>query len=178
MKANYFLYTMILTAIITSCSPSLDYYTARVHQDMNLSDTELQSVQFYLSHDIVLYRELGTHQTQIANGKIKFVDGQKVEEIIFPRETPGVVLFSPKADRLAVSFDDGDDSYLMFGPKPKAGGRYVLLGKEWNKRSGLITYRGESWRTSTRSALASLLVDIDKARKVQRKSERVKGRRI
>lgn len=178
MNTYTYLLALISIALFSSCSPSLNYYTDRIHQDMSLNESELQKVQFYLSETIVLYRELGSSQSKIANGKIKLVNGKKVEEIVFPRETPGVVLFSPKSNRLAVSFEEGDDAYLMFGPKPKDGGKYVLLAKDWGKRSGKVTYKGETWHTSNASAFACLLVDIDKARNISKKTERVSGRRI
>jgi len=167
-----------LIGLVSSCSPSLNYYTESMHYDYRLSDAELQSVQFYLSNDIVLYRDLGINDSKISDGKIKVVDGRKVEEIIFPRETPGVLMFSPKQDRFAISFEEGDESYLMFGPNKKAGGKFVLLAKEWNRRVGKVTYKGKTWNTNSSSAMSALLVDVDKARKVSRKTQKVGGRKV
>lgn len=48
----------------------------------------------------------------------------------------------------------------MFGPNPKYSNRYVLLGKEWNRNSGSITYQDANWYTTTESAYACLLVDL------------------
>lgn len=178
MKSIFHLACVALVILTSSCSPTLNYYTESLHDDLQFSEAELKSVQFYLSNDIVLYRDLGSNETRITEGKIKTIDGRKVEEIIFPKETPGVLMFSPKDNRFAISFEEGTDNYLMFGPNKKAGGRFVLLAKEWNKRTGKVTYKGKSYNTTSQSAMSALLVDVDKARRVQKNVSKVKGRKI
>lgn len=178
MKSIIQLTFIALIGLLSSCSPSLNYYTETMHDDYRLSEAELQSVQFYLSNDIVLYRDLGVNESKIKEGKIKIVDGRKVEEIIFPKETPGVLVFSPRQNRFAISFEEGEDSFLMFGPNKKAGGKFVLLAKEWDRRVGKVTYKGKTYKTNSQSAMAALLVDVDKARKVSRKTKKVKGRKV
>lgn len=178
MKSLIQLSLFAIIGLMSSCSPSLNYYTETMHDDYRLSEAELQSVQFYLSKDIVLYRDLGINESKISEGKIKIVDGRKVEEIVFPKETPGVLMFSPKANRFAISFEEGEDSFLMFGPNKKAGGKFVLLAKEWDRRVGKVTYKGKTYNTTSQSAMAALLVDVDKARKVSRKTKKVGGRKI
>lgn len=178
MKSIIQLSLIAIVGLMSSCSPSLNYYTKSMHEDYRLSEAELQSVQFYLSNDIVLYRDLGVNESKIKEGKIKIVDGRKVEEIIFPKETPGVLMFSPKQDRFAISFEEGEDSFLMFGPNKKAGGKFVLLAKEWDRRIGKVTYKGKTYKTNSQSAMAALLVDVDKARKVSRKTKKVRGRKV
>ena len=178
MKSIIQLSFIAFIGLISSCSPSLNYYTQTMHDDYRLSETELQSVQFYLSKDIILYRDLGINESMISEGKIKIVDGRKVEEIIFPKQTPGVLMFTPKQDRFAISFEEGEDSFLMFGPNKKAGGKFVLLAKEWDRRVGKVTYKGRTYNTNGQSAMAALLVDVDKAKKVSRKTKKVSGRKI
>ena len=178
MKSIIQLSIIALIGLISSCSPSLNYYTETMHSDYRLSEAELQSVQFYLSKDIVLYRDLGINESKISEGKIKIVAGRKVEEIIFPKETPGVLMFSPKENRFAISFEEEEDSFLMFGPNKKAGGKFVLLAKEWDRRVGKVTYKGKTYKTDGQSAMAALLVDVDKARKVSKKTKKIGGRKI
>ena len=74
------------------------------------------------------------------------VDGRKVEEILIKEGTPGILIFQPKENRFAVSFDaSGDDSFLMFGPNPKVGNRYVMLASDWNRKTGKVTYEGKQY---------------------------------
>ena len=66
----------------------------------------------------------------------------------------------------------------MFGPNPKAGNRYVLWASEWKRRRGKVTYEGRKYSVDGRSAIASLMVDMKKIRKVAVKSRTAGGRRI
>ena len=172
------LFFTLAVLIFASCSSRLRPFTQKLYDDFSWSENELQRIQFYLSDDIRLWRDSGVERSTIRNGKIRVVDGREIEEIIFKKGTPGVILFSPKTNRFAVSFDDDDDRYLMFGPNPKRDGRYVLLAKEWDRRSGKVTYGGETFNTDPGSSYATLMVDLDAARKRTYSKETVSGRRV
>ena len=173
-----FTFAIISAMIITSCSPTLYPFTDTVYDEFDSSDETLSKIQFYLSGDIVLYRDFGGKSTSVENGTIKIIDGRKVEEVIFKKGTPGVFVFSPKRDRVAISFEAEDDKFLMFGPNQKAGGRFVLLAKEWKRNRGKVTYAGETWNTTSESAYSNLLVDLDKARNTKYKKTTVSGRKV
>lgn len=179
MKINNSLFVICLFSlfVLSSCSKKLSYFTDQLYDEYDWSEEELKKVQFYLSDDIVLYRELSSEEARIKDGKIKIKDGRKIEEIIFEEGTPGLLLFSPKQDRLAISFDQ-DDKYLMFGSNSKVGGKFVLLAKDWKKRTGQVTYGTQTYYTTSASAFSSLLVDLDHAGGVNRQVQKVKGRTI
>lgn len=164
--------------LLSSCSHKLTPFTERLQDDFAFEEEDLKRIQFYLSDDIVLDRNIGVEESRITDGKIKVIDGREVEEIIFKKGTPGVLLFSPKSNRLAISFEEDSDKFLMFGPNPKVGGRYVLLAKDWNRRVGKVSYDGRTYRTNADSALASLLVDLDAYTDVDYNSQKVKGRKV
>jgi hypothetical protein len=92
--------------------------------------------------------------------------------------TPGVFVFSPKEKRFAISFEDSDARFLMFGPNPKAGNKYVLLASEWKNRRGKVQYDDKTWRVSADDAVSSLLVDLKKVRKVSVSSRTAGGRKV
>lgn len=161
-----------------ACGPTLSPLTQRLINENNWSETEFKRIQFYLSEDIVMQRALSGSETEIISGEIKVVDGRKVEEIRIPKGTPGVFSFAPKSQRMAVSFEDGSDRYLVFGPNPKAGDRYVLLASDWNRNYGKVTYEGRKFRVNSRAAYAALMVDLKKTRKVQVNSRTAKGQRV
>lgn len=170
--------SVVLVLALASCSPSYRPFTQDLHRSYQWSENDLKKVQFYLSEDIVLHRELSFGETAIEGGKIITENGRQVEEIVFAEGTPGVLMFMPKENRMAVSFEDGTDRFLMFGPNPKANDRYVLLASDWNRRSGLVNYNGKRYRTSSRSAFAGLLVDLDRVNKTSVQRRRAKGRTI
>ena len=161
-----------------SCSAKLTPFSQRLYEEYNWTDAELKRIQFYLSENVTLWRDAGSEESSITNGKIRIKDGRKIEEIKFKKGTPGVMVFSPKDNRFAISFDEGDDQFLMFGPNPNANNRYVLLGKKWDKRQGQITYDGKTYFTATENAFATLMVDIKEANQLKIKSKTVNGRKV
>jgi hypothetical protein len=176
MKSIFF---AIAVVMLTSCGPSLRYYTKEINDSYGWTPEQLQKVQFYLSEDIILYRNATNGEGYVEEGKIRSVNGHKSEEIIIKQGTKGVFLFSPKDNQYAISFDENDNSkYLVFGPSPKVRDRYVLLAKEWSNRNGKVTYGEEVYSTPATSAFAYLMVDYKSQDKVSRSRTVAGGRRV
>ncbi|NUO00978.1 MAG: hypothetical protein HUU01_10230 [Saprospiraceae bacterium] len=180
MKVYRFFFMLMLPgSLFTACSPTLSPFTQRLYDNYNWSDEDLKRIQFYVSDDIVMRRELGTGSTEITSGKVRVVNGRQVEEIVIRRGTPGILLFKPKENRFAVSFEDGGESrYLVFGPNPKASDRYVLLASEWRKRTGTVTYDGRKFDVDADDAFATLMLDMKKFNKLSVESRTAGGRKI
>lgn len=178
-KPFRFLAALLVLAGMSACSPTLTPFTQRLYDQYDWTESELKRIQFYVSDPIILRRQLTGGSSEIISGEIKIVDGREVEEVIIRRNTPGVLLFMPKDDRFAISFEaEGDDRYLIFGPNPKAGNRYALLASEWNRRMGNVTYEGRKFEVDTGSAFASLMVDLKKIRKISVSSRTARGRKV
>ncbi len=171
-------FALIGAALLSSCSNRLTYFTKDLQDRYRWSDEELKRIQFYVSRDIVLKRELTGGSSGIVSGRIKVEDGRRIEEVVIRKGTPGAYIFSPKNDRFAVSFEAGDDNFLMFGPSPKYSDRYVVLASDWSRNSGEVTYGDKKWRVSSEAAYAALLVDLRKISKVERQQRVVKGRKV
>ena len=173
---------MLLSAValmlLLSCGPTYKPFTVDMQQQYQWTEDDLKHIQFYLSRDVVLHRNLSKGESVIDDGKIIIRKGTRVEEIVIPEGTPGVLQFMPKSNRLAVSFERGKKKFLMFGPHPKWNDRYMLLGSSWNRHEGEVTYQGKKYRTSSKSAFASLMVDLDRINKVTVSRRRATGRRI
>ena len=95
MRNIFFLFGF-LGLILTSCSPTLTPFTQKLYEENKWTNDELKQIQFYISDDIVLRRKAENGQTTIKEGKIKTINGEKVEEIIFREGTPCLFHFSPK----------------------------------------------------------------------------------
>ena len=176
---NIFLALVALVLTLSSCAPRLTPFTQDLYEDYGWSEEELKSIQFYLSSPIVLRRAVNRGSTEIISGKIKMINGKEMEEVVIPSGTAGVLLFQPKTNRFAVSFEEGSDKrYLMFGPNPKVNDKFVLLAKDWDKSLGKVSYEGKTWQTPSRSAYAALMVDLRKINHVKVDSRRAKGRTI
>ncbi|HRO08462.1 MAG TPA: hypothetical protein PK047_06305 [Saprospiraceae bacterium] len=162
-----------------SCAPSLVYYTDDINKKAGWSDEELQNIQFYLSDDIVLWNDNGSGNVSVTGGKIQMDKERNIEEVIIKKNTPGVFLFSPKKDHYAICFDKNDDSrYLVFGPSDKMNGRYVLLAKSWNNKTGKVTYGNKTYSTPATSAYANLLVNMKKSKTVRKSTNSPAGRKV
>ncbi len=165
--------------LFTSCSQTLTPFSIDLYDKYRWSNEELKNIQFYLSDDIVLYKKIDGSEASIDNGKINIRKEKKGEKIVFKRGTPGVFLFSPKNNRFAISFHDKDDTkYLMFGPNDALKGNFALLGKEWSKYQGQVTYEEQVYTVSADDALAILLVDLRKVSKYNYQSKNEKGRKV
>ncbi len=137
MKPRFFALTVTLIFVLSSCSTRLSYFTQDLYAEYNWTDNDWKKIQFYISNDIFLRRELSGVASEINSGKIRVENGRWIEEVIIPKRTPSAFIFSPKTERFAVSFDEGNDiRYPIFGPNPKFNDRYVLLASERQKGGG------------------------------------------
>jgi len=178
MNKSLLLSSIVILFTLTSCSKKLTYFSNNLYSDFNWSEEELKKIQFYLSEDIKLVRAANSGSSTIEDGKIKINDNSKVDEIYIKKGTPGILVFSPKENRFAVSFDKDSKKYLMFGPNEKANGRYVLMAKDWKKSEGVITYGKEKYYTSSKSAYAALMVDVKKASRSIKRTDTASGRKV
>jgi len=179
MKNTIYAIIAIFTLFLGACSPSLSPFNQRLVDQNRWEEEDLKEIQFYLSKDIVLYKNYTNATSKIESGEIKMVDGRKIEEIKIPKGTPGVALFQPKNNRLAVSFENkGTDRFLIFGPNPKRGNKYVLLASEWKNKRGKVKYDDQTYYTNVESSYATLMVDLKESKKIKVKSGAAKGRKI
>ena len=179
MKNISYAIIAIFALFLGACSPSLSSFNQKLVDQNNWEEADLKQIQFYLSKDIVLYRDYTNAASKIESGEIKMINGRKIEEVKIPKGTPGIALFQPKDNRLAVSFENkGTDKFLIFGPNPKKGNKYVLLASEWKNRRGKVKYDDQTYYTNVESSYATLLVDLKQSKKTKVNSRAAKGRKI
>ncbi|MDX2001289.1 MAG: hypothetical protein SFW35_02595 [Chitinophagales bacterium] len=174
----YLLFALVTLVLFNSCMPSLVAITDKEKYEKKWSNDDLKKIQFYLSDDIVLQRKLEESSTEIVSGKVKIVNGEKVEEVLIRRGTPGVLVFNPVDNRMGISFEKGDETYLMFVPNPDKDGRYYLAAADWKNKVGKINYDGKVWYTTPESGNAHLMIDMKKLNQVQRDQRVATGRKV
>lgn len=170
---------IVAIAVLTlgSCK-NLVPYTDALKTKYNLSDEQLKHLQFYVSSPIILQRKLtAENSTQITSGKIKIVNGEKVEEVVVPVGTKGVLAKNDNG-KFEVSFEKDDTYYLRFGTNPNRYESYVLLASDWHGKVGTVTYAGNKYVTSPESADAVLLIDLHKISSYQKDARIAKGRKV
>jgi hypothetical protein len=173
---NIILFATLLL-LVSSCK-NLVPYTDAMKKKYGWNEEQIKRIQFYVSHDIVLHRELTKGSTEIVQGKIKTIHGSKVDEIIIPSGTKGVVTEIPKENKLLVSFEIGDDHYLSFGVNPNASDKYVLLATDWKNEMGKVHYAGYEYYTDPDSKYAFLLIDLRKIENSELHQRVAKGRKV
>ena len=167
---NIFLYLTILIAASACTTPQrLVPFTSSVQRDTGLSNEQLKKVQFYTSSRIVLYRQIGKSTTEVISGEIKIIDGKEVEQIVIKENTPGIVVSNTTGNRLAISFEAGQDRAIIFGSVKQRRGAYTILARDWEGNAAIIDYDGKEYRLAPQSSNAILLVNLKKlnARKVK-----------
>jgi len=175
---RYVIVLFVSLLFLSSCSKRLTPFTHDLYRDYNWSERELKEIQFYLSNDIILYRDLDPGQLRVEGGKVKVRRGRRTEEIRFRRGTPGRLTFFPERGRLGISFERGrDERFLMFGPSPKTAGRYTLLAREWGRHEGLVRYGGNEYYTGAQSAFTYLTIDMRVRGRTRTSRSTVRGRR-
>lgn len=171
----YFL-SIIIAISLSACTYELTPYTLSIAQQSQLNSEQLKAVQFYVSHDIILYRYLDNVSTEVVAGEIKMIDGRKAEEIIISAGTPGVVV-GMEREHLFVSFDT-DGSFLRFAPNRGYDGIYTLMAKDWDGRTGIVEYAGKNYYTSSTGSYAHLQVSVQQLDQSQTTSKTVGGRTV
>lgn len=166
-----------LVAVLSSCK-NLVPYTDAMKSKYGWSDEQVKKIQFYVSDDIVLHRELKHGSTEIVQGKIKTVNGKEVEEILIRQGTPGVLIEIPREKKMLVSFEVSDSHYLSFGVNPNMSDKYTLLASDWNAGMGMVHYSDKEYYTDPDSKYSYLLVDLRRIQKLDLKQRVAKGRRI
>ena len=118
------------------------------------------------------------HTTKLGGIEGQIINGRKVQQIIIKARTPGVLVLMPKDDRFAISFENDDDAYLMFGPNPKYYERFALLAQDWERDNGKVHYKGQLYDVDNSSAYAALMVDLRREGQTQYATKRVPGRTV
>ena len=178
MKPIFFITAFCCMLMLSSCTKSLTPFTQNLYEENEWSEDELKQIQFYLSRDITIYRHKSEANSAIEDGEIKMVRGKNVEEITIPEGTPGLLTLLPKENRFAISFEDGDNKHLTFGPNPHYGDKYTLLASEWQKNIGTVTYNGEKIFYQIRKCQRFLMVDLKKIDKFNIDKRIAKGRKL
>jgi len=175
---KYLILIAVSILLSVGCSKNLSYLHRDTLQGTRLLDKNMKNIQFYLSHDLVLERSLSKQQSQIRDGKIIVKDEGEVERIRIPAESPGVFVFSPDGEKMAISFSEDDDAYLMFGPNPNENNRYTLLGKKWKRNYGEVTFKNKTYFVDRNASMVGLLVDLNYQQNKSERRKTLRGRRI
>ena len=195
----------LLAAVALACSAfggcaSYLPFTDGLAADSALAPTDLSRLQFYNAREIRLRRVIApARRASAVDHGIVVASGERIEELVIPRRTPGVAVGGAPG-RLVVSF--GPDTALVFARTPRRtedqvrgreGGfatppdevqhepsregddlRYALA----TDADGTLLLDGHRWEVVGLSALAELEVEGDDVDISEERSTTLIGRRV
>ncbi|MBL4592578.1 MAG: hypothetical protein JKX68_02040 [Flavobacteriales bacterium] len=183
MKSTFLNKTLVILAlgaitILSSCQ-STTPFTNTVRKQYNLDDAKLKKMQFYISTDITLQRgERGENSQELDDeGKLVVSSSATLDNILVDAKTPGVCVKILPGNKLAISFFESDDQYLVFGD-PNNRGRYNLMGAEWKSGKGKINFGGKVYYIMPGGASAYLKFEMKKVKDYKTTTKKAKGRTI
>jgi hypothetical protein len=177
MKKLLILSVLMITISMAGFSCKLVTFTTTLQEKFNLSKEDLKQVQFYVSEDVVLTKELSGKKSDIVNGKIKTFNNKRVDEITICAKTPCLVIDTNSKGNLKVSFSESNEKTLTFGNMPNSS-KFVLLAEKWEGRTGTVNYGGEKYQVGGFGYDASLCVKMKDLRKVRKNRHRERGRKL
>jgi hypothetical protein len=179
MKKYFYLAILSFTAIFASCGNGETYFTPYLRSKVESSKTPLTAINYYVDRNITLTRELESGQTQVTAGYVKIQNGQYENVIVLKKGTPGVcTMVGP--NKLSISFEMGDNTYLNFG-RTTAGtidDPYRILADSWVSDYGVITYEGKEYHIESGGTNAALLIKTRWSSTEQVDSRQMKGRTV
>jgi hypothetical protein len=177
MKKHLTISVILLWVVFftSSCSEKI-LFTNEMRYKLHENHLDIGKVQFYNSKKIVLKRNLTYDETKVAQGKIRFENGEYTEEIIIPKNTPGVAVGEGQ-NYLNIAFERGNDRYLKF--LKNMDDHFQLSAKNWdNNGYGRVSYDSSVYYILPGGDKALLKVSKDNLNNSERKTRKVKGVKI
>lgn len=175
IKPIFILLALVLS--ISSCRQKISY-TRDVQKRYNLTESELDKLQYYLVNDIVLYTGTKDGNTTLEDGEIVINEEETTDKIIFRSGTKGVLNKVISPNKISIRFENGDGKFLVFGSSSMKG-RYTLQAEKWNPNGqGVIEYGGEKYTTSRGSKNAYISVKLRKNKDSDNSQRVVKGKKL
>ncbi len=146
---------ILLPVLISSCSNKI-IFTSDIQKKLIEKDLDIKKVQFYNSDKIILTRIVPHNAARVADGEIRFENGQYVEEIIIKKETPGICR-SVNNIELGISFEQGQNKVVNFRLN-KVTNYYVIDVERHASNTLKLVYDSLIFMIQPESEKAKLLV--------------------
>ena len=179
MKKIFFILPLLAVILFSNISHAqkLVPFTSTLQEKYGLTKAVLKSIQFYVSEEVVLTKELTGSKNEVVAGKIKLVNNKRVDEVVIKSKTRCLIIDTNTKGHLKLAFSSNDENTLTFGLN-KETKKYILLAENWQGRVGTVNYGAEKYQTGGYSYDACLLVKLKDIRKVKHNKKVEKGRKL
>jgi len=172
-----FLFILTLVLAVSACKQKISY-TRDTLKRYNLTESEIDKLQYYLNGDVVLYNGSKDGNTTLEDGEIVVNEEQNSDKIIFRSGTKGILEKSISPNKISIRFENGEGRTLIFGSSSMKG-RYTLQAEKWNPNGqGQITYGGDTYFTSKYSKNAYIVIKLRKNSDRNSSQRVVKGKKL
>lgn len=143
-----------------------------------LTFEDLNAIQFYSSHDIVLtkYDPLKSNKST-EKGSLNVNVDKAVDQVIIKRGTKGRIVEDLGNEKYAVSFEPDESKVLVYGKQTQFG-VYYLQALEWDNGRGKVQYGDQFYFTNAGADQFSLLFNINKSLEKNREVRVAKGNKV
>ncbi len=179
MRNNVLFVALIgLAIVMTSCSQKLVPFTQEIRDTYDLSEEDLQSIQFYISKGFVMKRGERSGEKETGDGELTLKKEHFVEEVVVNAKTPCVVKRSVDGHTLMVEFEEGSDKFLVFGSKRNSDGFYTLRALDWKNGRGKINYGDKYYLSSPGSRDVFLALKLRSIENFRSEQKVLKGKKL
>jgi hypothetical protein len=155
-------------------------FTKSLKQRIESNRLDIKKVQFFVDQKLVLRRSMGTQKNDIKSGVILFENGQYINEVIIPRNTPGICV-GANGDRLMISFEVQNNS-VEFGPGGYNDGYFTLYAHNWSGGTAEMVYDNKNYKVQCATCVnvgdVKLMVRKSEADRLQKTQRVVEGRKV
>lgn len=168
-----------LAIFVASCGSTSEVFTQQMREKYKLDSEDLKSLQFYVSGDIVLTRYTQGTQKGTEDGALNLIKDQVLESILIKSGTPCLIKEVIDGNRVTMTFEDGDNRYLVFGSLKNRDGAYTLQALDWNKElGGKLSYGDKEYFASSESRGAFLYLKVKSLNRFREDQKVVKGKTL
>jgi len=171
------------TNAFTPATPTIDksqFVTFSRELQMKLAafNVDTKRVQFYTDQKLILTRNLDSGKAEVSSGTVKFINGKKINEIVIPAYTPGIIE-SADLNGIRVSFESG--SSFLFVPA-EGEDKFVISGNNWDNGTVEVPYERSIYKASSgptgNVADMKLVIKLADVNTSDKKTRTLPGRKI
>jgi hypothetical protein len=193
-----------LSSLSMGCTATFVPVTHELRARHNLTEADMQQLQYYVSDEVTLRREAQTVGRDISGGNLKLLEGKTIEEVVINQHTPGVAT-AVNEGTIVVSFQEGSELSFSLrtgesmplrkvttgfaeAPNPFPGsddGYSVptsteILGNYWldSDSDSMILFQGREWNGMGDTYRAHLVIDAESLEQVVETRNVLGGRKI
>jgi len=174
--ASLFSLLLITGCVSTQAKRDLIPYTQALRVQHNLSNQEVQRLQYYLSDTVLLQRQDASGGHRVVDGRLLVTDDRNLERVIIEQGVPGIAT-GVYESALDISFAEGSSlAFTQTGRNPAAP--YRLHAKPDANGYQYVYINNAAYGVAADQQLPYLLIDREQLYRSTQETYRLPGRTL